>query len=107
MFLFCRTVPGKSELTPLRFVKDTPKEGPRTGVLRDSAHAAWLSAMFADLLGVTPKRTRLARCMAWQTLEFILGKNAADLSFQVGMGAYVLHVDRDFARADVMLHGLN
>jgi hypothetical protein len=69
-------------------------------MFRDAANAAWLSAMYGDLLGVTPKRSRLARCLAMQTVDFVLGKNPVGLAFQVGMGPCVLSqsLERDMIK---------
>ena len=46
--------------------------------------------MFADLPGVTPVQSKLARCMALQTVNFLLGDNPAGISFQIGVGECVL-----------------
>jgi hypothetical protein len=73
---------------PLRFSLGEENKQ-RSGIFRDAANAAWLSAMYADLLGVDPERAFLAQCMAKQTVDFILGKNPLGLSFQVGMGTCV------------------
>jgi hypothetical protein len=58
-------------------------------MFRTSLTAAWLALMYSDLPGVTTGKQYLARCMALQTVTFVLGENAAalggeDFSFQVG-----------------------
>lgn len=68
--------------------EDEDPAEPANGMFRNSANAAWISAMFADLPGVTPVQSKLARCMALQTVNFLLGLNPAEISFQVGVGKY-------------------
>jgi hypothetical protein len=60
------------------------------GLFRDSAQAAWLALMYADMPDVTPARAAMARCFAKQNIEWMLGGNdvpagkATSFSFQVG-----------------------
>ena len=42
--------------------------------------------MYADLPGVTPQRKQWARCMAKQTVDYILGDNPINWSYVVGFG---------------------
>lgn len=42
--------------------------------------------MYADLPGVTEERSLWARCMAVQTVNFMLGDNADEFSYMVGFG---------------------
>jgi hypothetical protein len=85
----CRIAPGSGGVG-LRYAKLGPDDKPVDGMFRDSANAAWLSLLYADMPGVSALRQGLARCLAKQTVEFILGNNAVQLggsagvSFQVG-----------------------
>ena len=52
--------------------------------------AAWLALMYADMPGVSPVRAAMARCLAKQNVDWILGANDVSVgdvqgfSFQVG-----------------------
>jgi hypothetical protein len=66
---------------------------PDPAMFRDSANAAWLSLMYADMPGVDEMKQGLARCFAKQNIDFILGSNEVTIgngrpgvSFQVGIG---------------------
>jgi hypothetical protein len=56
------------------------------GMLRDSANAAMVALMYADLPGVTSTEAQLARCMAKQNVDFIIGDNTDARSYVVGLG---------------------
>lgn len=59
------------------------------GVFRDSAGAAVVALMYADLPGVEEDQSRWARCMAVQTVNFMLGVNEDQFSYLVGFGCAV------------------
>lgn len=59
------------------------------GIFRDSAGAAAVALLWADLPGVEPKHAQWARCMAKDTIDFMLGQNSEEFSYVVGVG-YVL-----------------
>ena len=56
------------------------------GVFRDSAGAAAVALLFADLPGVNITHSTWARCMAKQTVDFMLGQNSEEFSYMVGYG---------------------
>lgn len=56
------------------------------GLFRDGANVALLALMLADLPGVPPQRAQWARCLAKQTVDYILGANDDDYSYLVGFG---------------------
>jgi Glycosyl hydrolase family 9 len=60
--------------------------GDARGILADGANVALLALMYAALPGVTDQRALWARCMAKQTVDYILGSNPAQTSFVVGFG---------------------
>ena len=101
----------------LRFAALTDDDAkPAAGLFRDSANAAWLALMYADLPGVRDTRARLARCMALQNVRFILGDNTIQVggttgfSFQVGLGCATTssasHLDAHAARSGRHLVGV-
>ena len=56
------------------------------GLLRDAANVAWLALMYADLPAVPAQRAQWARCLAKQTVDYILGDNPSAMSYMVGFG---------------------
>jgi hypothetical protein len=56
------------------------------GLFRDAANVAMLALMYADLPAVTPQRQKWARCIARQTVNYILGDNPSQWSYMVGFG---------------------
>jgi hypothetical protein len=62
-----------------------------SGVFRDSAGAAVVALMYADLPGVDADNSHWARCMAMQTVNYMLGSNAEQFSYVTGFG-YALTV---------------
>ena len=73
----CRLSPSGS----LRHVPDLGK-----GLFRDVSNVAMLALMYADLPAVTEQRAQWARCLAKQSVDYILGDNPAALSYLVGFG---------------------
>lgn len=58
-------------------------------MLRDSAGAAMVALMYADMPGVSKNERQWARCMAKQTVDFIIGQNPDSFSYVVGVGCGV------------------
>lgn len=56
------------------------------GLFRDSAGAAVVALMYADLPGVGADNSHWARCMAVQNINFMLGDNDNGFSYMVGFG---------------------
>ena len=82
------------------------------GLFRDAANAAMLALMYADLPGVPAQRTRWARCMARQTVDYILGDNPADWSYLVGFGCAADHgrsveLLACWSKGSVLWHGMH
>lgn len=61
-------------------------EGTSPGLFRDAANVAMLALMYADLPSVTPQRQQWSRCLAKQTVDYLLGANGARFSYMVGFG---------------------
>ena len=74
--------------------------------------AAWLALMYADMPGVSPVRAAMARCLAKQNVDWILGANDVSVgdvqgfSFQVGFNgtSCVSATSREVSQGLVALH---
>lgn len=69
---------------------DDPGRVGTATVVRDSAAAAMVKLMFADMPGVDEEQAFLARCMAKQQVDFILGENSGQVSLQGAFGCDLL-----------------
>jgi hypothetical protein len=88
--------------------------GTSPGLFRDAANVAMLALMYADLPAVTPQRQKWARCMARQTINYILGDNPTEWAYMVGFGCAVSHSctkhaveNAEFTRPITYIHGLH